>query len=88
MVLKSPLHGMDPGDSSLPTLGTLLQAGKESCDVTIVCPAADKQGSARKSEMRKTQEGREFPCHKLVLTTRSDVFAAMFRQDQDQHHQD
>ena len=36
VVLKSPLHGMEPEDSSPSTLGTLLQADKESCDVPIV----------------------------------------------------
>ncbi len=106
VVLKSPLHGMEREDSSPSTLGTLLQADKESCDVTIVCPAADQPvfdwaRSSRKSrkkarrnrsakdfletqeekESGETQADREFRCHKFVLTTRSDVFSAMFRQD-------
>ncbi len=67
-----------------PTLGKELQAHQESYDVTIVCPlcvGASPRDEKSQAKIPKINSETRFRCHKVVLTARSSIFAAMFHQD-------
>ena len=53
-------------DSSEPTLGQIMEG---------LCLNEDL------SDIKIKCDGKEFPCHKLILSARSDVFKAMFQSD-------
>ena len=64
------------------TLGEQLRTNLESADVTIVWKSGGDGSKASSRPMPKRAKVKEtsktFPCHKLVLSSRSEVFAAMF----------
>ena len=64
------------------TLGEQLQTNLDSADVAIVWEAdADGNAPHQRPKAKRAKgkvKSKTFPCHQLVLSSRSEVFAAMF----------
>ncbi len=63
------------------SLSDELQMAAGSKDVTITCNFVEDKEPRSKKRQKKDLKDNEIRCHKLILTTRSDVFAAMFSHD-------